>query len=235
MMVSGVFFALLIRPKPKIAPETNSDPQALKTFEEVRIPPIAEECSDSPCSSFESASRNQPENDAFDYNKILKEAGLPYDSPSKHTSHQKTRKKTKADPVDDPTPILEATANSEINSKNRNSDEGNGMSNSLNEPQEVECQPNSSVISGAKVHSRESAERTAAIRSLKTNFVIITIFCFSNLLYLIPSKTWAMYFCILGTSALRSLLPVATMMANFGTIRSVAANFFDMILYIFIG
>jgi hypothetical protein len=47
MMVSGVFFALLIRPKSKIAPETNSDPQELKTFEEVRIPPTAEKCSDS--------------------------------------------------------------------------------------------------------------------------------------------------------------------------------------------
>ena len=77
--------------------------------------------------------------------------------------------------------------------------------------------------------SRHLAEKNSAIKSLETNLILILVFCLSNLFFLIPSKMLQTYFCVVATSVLRALLPIVTTMTNFGTIRLVAIQFWDIL------
>jgi hypothetical protein len=89
---------------------------------------------------------------------------------------------------------------------------------------EVELASNEDLIN----ENRHLAEKAAAIKSLETNLILILIFCLSNLFFLIPSKIMQIYYCIVATSVLRGLLPIITTMTNFGTIRSVAFQFWNV-------
>ena len=74
-----------------------------------------------------------------------------------------------------------------------------------------------------------AAEKISATRSLKTNFILILMFFLSNLFLLLPSKMWQTYFCLLETSTYKSLLPIVTTIANFGTVRSVGFQLWKII------
>jgi hypothetical protein len=88
---------------------------------------------------------------------------------------------------------------------------------------------NSSISSEKLVANRQEAERVSAMRSLKTNLIMILLVFMSNFVLLIPSKVWQTYFCIVDTSIQKALLPIITTMANFGTVRSVARQFWKAI------
>ena len=88
---------------------------------------------------------------------------------------------------------------------------------------------NSSISSEKLVANRQEAERVSAMRSLKTNLIMILLVFMSNFVLLIPSKIWQTYFCIVDTSIQKALLPIITTMANFGTVRSVASQFWKAI------
>jgi hypothetical protein len=85
-------------------------------------------------------------------------------------------------------------------------------------------QANSNILSENLAAERREAERMSALRSLKTNLIMILLDGLFMLFMLIPSMTWQTYFCIVGSSILKGLIPIVTTMANFGTVRTVATQ-----------
>ena len=68
-------------------------------------------------------------------------------------------------------------------------------------------------------------ERTLAIRSLGTNLVFLGLVILTSVLYLVPPLDWQPYFTAANVSLLKGLQPTISTMANFGTIRSVALQY----------
>jgi hypothetical protein len=101
--------------------------------------------------------------------------------------------------------------------------------NELNNPtknniRSNKSEANSTILNENLVVKRQEAERMSALRSLKTNLIMILLVGLSMMFLLIPSKTWQAYFCIVDTSFQKGFLPVVTTMANFGTVRTVATQ-----------
>ena len=68
-------------------------------------------------------------------------------------------------------------------------------------------------------------ERNLAIRSLGTNLVFLGLVILTGVLYLMPPPNWQPYFTAANVSLLKGLQPTISTMANFGTIRSVALQY----------
>jgi len=81
---------------------------------------------------------------------------------------------------------------------------------------------NSTIFNEKLMANRQEAEQMSALKSLKTNLVMILLVSLSILIILIPSKIWQTYFLIVNSSVLKVLLPIVTTMANFGTVQSLA-------------
>ncbi len=78
--------------------------------------------------------------------------------------------------------------------------------------------------------ARSYKEKMAAIRSLKTNLILILLFFVSGTFLIIPSQIWKTYFVIVDTAIQKALLPIVTTSANFGTVRSVGSKFWNLML-----
>ncbi len=78
--------------------------------------------------------------------------------------------------------------------------------------------------------ARSNEEKMAAIRSLKTNLILILLFFVSGTFLIIPSQIWKTYFVIVDTAIQKALLPIVTTLANFGTVRSVGSKFWNLML-----
>ena len=72
-------------------------------------------------------------------------------------------------------------------------------------------------------------EKESAIRSLKTNLVLIFILFFVCILFLFPPKSWQFFLTALNESVQKSTLPIFTTMANFLPIQSIISQY---ILYL---
>ena len=70
-------------------------------------------------------------------------------------------------------------------------------------------------------------EKTSAIRSLETNLLLIGVVIMMSVLFLVPSPTWQFFFTAANESLQKGLLPTLSTMANFGTIRSVALQYWE--------
>ena len=68
-------------------------------------------------------------------------------------------------------------------------------------------------------------EKILAIRSLGTNLLLFGLVILISVLYLVPSPTWQSFFTAANESLQKGLLPTLSTMANFGTIRSVALQY----------
>jgi hypothetical protein len=102
----------------------------------------------------------------------------------------------------------------------------NEMNNpSTNDNRSNKSGANSIIFTKNLAINRQEAERMSALRSLKTNLIMILLLSMSMMILLIPSTTWQAYFCVVITSIQKGLLPIVTTMANFGTVRTVAAQF----------
>ncbi len=77
---------------------------------------------------------------------------------------------------------------------------------------------------------RSYEEKMAAIRSLKTNLILILLFFVSGTFLIIPSQIWKTYFVIVDTAIQKALLPIVTTLVNFGTVRSVGSKFWNLML-----
>ena len=64
-------------------------------------------------------------------------------------------------------------------------------------------------------------ERAAAVRSMKTNLVLISFFMVSTLVMLLPSMKWETFYYIFSFSLNKSLLPLVTMVVNFSPVRGL--------------
>ena len=165
------------------------------------------------------------------YNQILKDCGMPYDIEESVNAVAVTSPKSKSEPNSvtkiDPFKVCR---------------------NEILDQIEVDTsfQPNSTVdwdinnLEGDSYHTvlhqkstkdKLEAERLAAMRSLKTNLILILFFFTTNLFLLIPSKNWQLFFGVSNTSFQKTLVPIATTMANFGTIRSVCSQYWSNVSF----
>jgi hypothetical protein len=80
------------------------------------------------------------------------------------------------------------------------------------------------------VPRRPSMEIEAALRSMKTNLLMLLLFFLNCLLLLIPSDTWRMFAAIIFQSALKFLLPTVTTISNFGPVKEVVAIYLQRML-----
>ena len=68
-------------------------------------------------------------------------------------------------------------------------------------------------------------EKESAIRSLKTNLVLIFILFIVCILFLFPPKNWQFFLTALNESVQKSTLPILTTMANFLPIQSIISHY----------
>ena len=190
----------------------------------------------------------------FEYNTILMESGLPYDESeiSKRKNIFENHLSTDVKPLkieeinhidiierETPTnlnhlPIIQICDNLNslaIEEKNINTFSKEIISS---HSKELDGSSNTSSDEGnrEREHPKESrrlAEKQSAIRSLETNLMLILLFVLATFFYLIPSKVWQTYFCVVETSLQKALLPLITTMTNFGTVRSVSIQFWKSI------
>jgi hypothetical protein len=78
------------------------------------------------------------------------------------------------------------------------------------------------------MQDKVEAERLSSMRSLKTNLILIMFFFTANLFLLIPCKSWQLFFGVINTSFQKTVLPIATTLANFGTIRTVCSQYWRL-------
>jgi hypothetical protein len=70
---------------------------------------------------------------------------------------------------------------------------------------------------------RSSLEIEAALRSMKTNLLMLLLFFFHCFLLLIPSDRWRMLGVLIVESLLKFLLPTVTTISNFGPVKEPVA------------
>jgi hypothetical protein len=72
-----------------------------------------------------------------------------------------------------------------------------------------------------------SAETDAALRSMKTNLLMMFVFLMNTLIFLIPSPHWKIFVAFLFASLLKLLLPTITTISNFGPVREVVMIYIE--------
>ena len=91
------------------------------------------------------------------------------------------------------------------------------------------CECEGIILEGMNIEKimQLNKEKTSAIRSLETNLLLIGVVIMMSVLYLVPSPTWQVFFTAANESLQKGLLPTLSTMANFGTIRSVALQYWE--------
>jgi hypothetical protein len=72
-----------------------------------------------------------------------------------------------------------------------------------------------------------NAEMEAALRSMKTNLLMLLLFMMTGFIFLIPPLEWKMFAAIMFQSFLKLLLPIVTTISNFGPVKEVARIYFE--------
>ncbi len=284
IIISGIFYVLLVWSQFTTAFKNNVnvvlEPDSIEMVNNISncIPELRYDALKTPTQDVQMMGHNEGNNKMqsvdFDYNKILMESGMPFDTTVrnvecagenkdksrnvflvKDNSKKATKSglfyvltqcqnsvenhSTKQSNVDN-APIENATDRNKIQTKGnmnssilslsvKNENEEDLITNLENQTINGDFQNDELATNEDLINEKQHlAEKTAAIKSLETNLILILIFCLSNLFFLIPSKILQTYFCIVSSSAQRALLPIVTTMTNFGTIRSVAFQFWNV-------
>ena len=82
-----------------------------------------------------------------------------------------------------------------------------------------------------KKKGKEEIERIAALRSMKTNLLMLLLFLIYGLFTFVPTMKWKMFLFILFESFLKCLMPIVTTLSNFGPVKRVAKIYFNLIKY----
>ena len=82
-----------------------------------------------------------------------------------------------------------------------------------------------------KKQKREENERNAALRSMKTNLLMILMIAAVGLTTLAPTMKWKLFSFILFESLLKCIMPIVTTLSNFGPTKNVAKMYFYVIKY----
>ncbi len=104
-----------------------------------------------------------------------------------------------------------------------------GYSNSVLERQITEKE----MMAKREEEEKSKAQMSAAERSIKTNLILGLIFLvsFSSLMF-VPN-IWRPYCYVIVFSVMKGALPVLTAIANFGTVKQVATQYWDYIKHAF--
>jgi hypothetical protein len=78
---------------------------------------------------------------------------------------------------------------------------------------------------------RPSMEIEAALRSMKTNLLMLLLFFLNCFLLLIPSDTWRMLSSLIVESLLKFVLPTVTTISNFGPVKEVVALYLQRMFH----
>ncbi len=192
----------------------------------------------------------------YDYDKILMESGMPYETMNQvpnsiedGLSQQKISACASKDSSLDSIQIQTSKSNtlSILTLVSKNNDIGELMHNSKenqkahtvkNDFKNEEMITNAEMPTNDQMTTNEDlknveghlAEKAAAIKSLKTNLILILICCLTLICVFFPSKLVQTYFFLFSSSIQRALLPIVTTMTNFGTVQSVAFQFWNILV-----
>jgi hypothetical protein len=78
---------------------------------------------------------------------------------------------------------------------------------------------------------RPSMEIEAALRSMKTNLLMLLLFFLNFFLLLIPYDTWRVFWDLIVQSLLKFVLPTFTTISNFGPVREVVAIYLQRMFH----
>ena len=82
-----------------------------------------------------------------------------------------------------------------------------------------------------KKKTKEEIERDAALRSMKTNLLMLALFIVYGFFPFVPTMKWKLFLLILFESMLKCMMPIVTTLSNFGPVKNVAKMYFNLIKY----
>ena len=124
---------------------------------------------------------------------------------------------------------LDLTKSGQGNIDGRLSSTTNGLSNSSKGENAIPKAKSDSTI--IKKQKREENEKNAALRSMKTNLLMILMIAAAGLTTLAPTMKWKLFSLITFESLLKCILPIVTTLSNFGPTKKVAKMYFYLIKY----
>ena len=68
-------------------------------------------------------------------------------------------------------------------------------------------------------------------RSLKTNLMLVSLFFAVQVFYIFTPKEYHLLFSAIYTSVTKSTLPLLTTVANFGNVRQLSKDYFDILMH----
>ena len=80
-----------------------------------------------------------------------------------------------------------------------------------------------------KKKKKEEIEKLAALRSMKTNLLMVLMFAALGLFTLVPTMKWKLFLFILFETILKCMLPIITTLSNFGPVKNVAKMYLNLI------
>ena len=90
------------------------------------------------------------------------------------------------------------------------------------------AKPDCTII---KKQKREENEQNAALRSMKTNLMMILMIAAVGLTTLAPTMKWKLFSLIIFESLLKCIMPIVTTLSNFGPTKKIAKMYFYLIKY----
>ncbi len=78
-----------------------------------------------------------------------------------------------------------------------------------------------------KEAKKTSAQLAAAKRSLKTNLVLLSTFVVLITILIFVESSIPNYFTVIVFTLMKSAMPILTTMANFGTVKQVAGQYWN--------
>ena len=91
--------------------------------------------------------------------------------------------------------------------------------------------PINSDSTNLKKKTKEEIERDAALRSMKTNLLMLALFIVYGFFPFVPTMKWKLFLLILFESMLKCMMPIVTTLSNFGPVKNVAKMYFNLIKY----
>ena len=79
--------------------------------------------------------------------------------------------------------------------------------------------------------TKEESERAAALRSMKTNLLMLVLFVVYGFFSFVPTLKWKIFLFALFESMLKCMMPIVTTLSNFGPVKNVAKMYFNLIKY----
>jgi hypothetical protein len=138
------------------------------------------------------------------------------------------KKKLFENKVEDATTVLHLARQLENQQKENSSTVQDVVGNDHNSKVEVCVQTITKTFeNGQKIDEKVMAQVSSAERSMKTNVVLATVFIIVMSFSIFVADQWRNHFYVIVLMSIRALMPILTAIANFGTVKNVALQYWN--------